>query len=251
MIETQINSYLLDSCAAEVKKMANGSHDSSTHDRSRGLTRLARWFTPNRDNALAQYRSRAPIYDLELALLTPVRQRAIEMLGLKHGDHALDVGCGTGLSFAALEELIGADGSITGIEQSPEMLELARARAVENQWQNVTLVSSPVEEALIPRAVDAALFHFTHDIMRTRSAVANVVKHVRPGGTIVAAGLKWAPLRSMALNPLVWGAAMRSTSTLEGLSRPWSHLEQLVPNLVVEEMLAGTVFVVKGTVPSA
>jgi SAM-dependent methyltransferase len=228
--------------------MADGYQSSSSPERSRTLARLTRWFTPNRDDALAQYRSRAPIYDLELALLTPVRQRAIEMLGLKRGDNVLDVGCGTGLSFAALEKLIGAEGTITGIEQSPEMLELARKRAVDDHWQNVTLISSPVEDAIIPRAVDAALFHFTHDIMRTQNAVANVVKNVRAGGTIVAAGLKWAPLRSMALNPLVWGAAMRSTSTLEGLARPWSHLEDVVPNLVVEEMLAGTVFVVKGTV---
>ncbi len=231
--------------------MADATPRSPAQDGSRALTRFARLLMPNRHNALRQYRSRAPIYDLELALLTPVRERAIEMLDLKRGDHVLDVGCGTGLSFTLLEGLIGAEGSIIGIEQSPEMLELARARAVENQWQNVTLVSSPVEDAQIPRAVDAALFHFTHDIMRTRGAVGNVVKNVRPGGTIVAAGLKWAPLRSMALNPLVWGAAMRSTSTLEGLSRPWSHLAQLVPNLIVEEMLAGTVFVVKGTVSAA
>jgi ubiquinone/menaquinone biosynthesis C-methylase UbiE len=230
--------------------MADAFHSSSTAERSRNFARLTRWFTPNRDSALAQYRSRAPIYDLELALLTPVRQRAIEMLGLKRGDNVLDVGCGTGLSFAALEQLIGAQGTVTGIEQSPEMLELARKRALENHWQNVTLIPSPIEDAAIPRAVDAALFHFTHDIMRTRNAVANVVKNVRPGGTIVAAGLKWAPLRSMALNPLVWGAAKRSTSTLEGLARPWSYLEQLVPNLLVEEMLAGTVFVVKATIPT-
>ncbi len=224
--------------------------DTTQRGYPRAFRSLAQWFTPNRDNALRQYRSRAPIYDLELRLLEPVRQRSIEMLGLKRGDHVLDVGCGTGLSFSALEELIGAEGSIIAIEQSPEMLARARARAVEHHWQNVTLVSSPVEHAEIPSAVDAALFHFTHDIMRTRGAVANVVKNVRPGGTIVAAGLKWAPVRAMALNPLVWGAAMRSTSTLEGLARPWSHLEQLVPNLEVEEMLAGTVFVVKGTVKS-
>jgi SAM-dependent methyltransferase len=228
--------------------MADATRDRSLEVRARAFARLARWFTPNRDNALEQYRSRAPIYDLELALLTPVRLRAIEMLGLERGSHVLDVGCGTGLSFAAMESAIGAEGSITGIEQSPEMLELARARAIKNRWENVTLISSPVEDAIIPRPLDAALFHFTHDIMRTRSAVANVVKNVRPGGTIVSAGLKWAPLRSMVLNPLVWGAAMRSTSTLEGLSRPWSHLEELLPHLIVEEMLAGTVFVVKGTV---
>jgi ubiquinone/menaquinone biosynthesis C-methylase UbiE len=198
--------------------------------------------------ALRQYRSRARIYDLELALFEPVRRRAIDLLHLKNGDRVLDVGCGTGLSFSALEGLVGRKGSIVGIEQSPEMLERARARAAENRWKNVALISASVEEAAIPIAADAALFHFTHDIMRTPSALANVVSHLKPGARIVASGLKWAPIWAMPLNVLVWNAAMRSTSTIEGLTRPWSHLEPLVSGLELEQMLGGTVYVASGVV---
>lgn len=222
--------------------------DTPRDDRSQPFQRLARWFTPNRSTALRQYRSRARIYDLELLLFEPVRQRAIDLLQLNKGDRVLDVGCGTGLSFTALESLVGPDGSIVGIEQSPEMLELARARAVENSWTNVTLVSASVEEAAIPFAADAALFHFTHDIMRTPGALANIISHLKPGARIVAAGLKWAPVRTMPLNLLVWNAAMRSTSTLEGLACPWSHLEPLTSELEVEQMLGGTVYVASGRV---
>jgi SAM-dependent methyltransferase len=212
------------------------------------LQRLARLFTPNRSAALRQYRSRARIYDFELALFEPVRQRAIDLLGLKSGDRVLDVGCGTGLSLTALEGLVGAGGAIVGIEQSPEMLERARARAAENNWRNVMFISASVEEAAIPIAADAALFHFTHDIMRTRNAIANIVSHLKPGARVVAAGLKWAPIRTMPLNLFVWNAALRSTSTLEGLARPWSNLEALVPGLEVEQMLGGTVYVATGIV---
>jgi ubiquinone/menaquinone biosynthesis C-methylase UbiE len=155
--------------------------DSPPDDRTPPFQRLARLFTPNRSAALRQYRSRARIYDFELALFEPVRQRAIDLLSLKSGDRVLDVGCGTGLSFTALEGLVGAGGAIVGIEQSPEMLERARARAAENNWRNVTLISVSVEEAAIPIAADAALFHFTHDIMRTRNAIANVVSHLKSG----------------------------------------------------------------------
>jgi SAM-dependent methyltransferase len=212
------------------------------------LQRLAQLFTPNRSAALRQYRSRARIYDFELALFEPVRQRAIDLLGLKSGDRVLDVGCGTGLSLTALEGLVDADGAIVGIEQSPEMLERARARAAENNWRNVMFISASVEEAAIPIAADAALFHFTHDIMRTRNAIANIVSHLKPGARVVAAGLKWAPIRTMPLNLFVWNAALRSTSTLEGLARPWSNLEALVPGLEVEQMLGGTVYVATGIV---
>ncbi len=222
--------------------------DAPRDDRSQPFQRLTRWLTPNRSTALRQYRSRARIYDLELLLFEPVRQRAIDLLHLKHGDRVLDVGCGTGLSFAAVEGLIGPEGSIVGVEQSPEMLERARARAAENNWKNITLVSASVEEADIPLAADAALFHFTHDIMRTPKALANVVGHLRPDARIVAAGLKWAPVRAMPLNLFVWNAALRSTSTLEGLARPWSHLEPMLSRLEVEQMLGGTVYVASGVV---
>jgi ubiquinone/menaquinone biosynthesis C-methylase UbiE len=222
--------------------------DSPPDGRSPAFQRLARLLTPNRSAALRQYRSRARIYDFELALFEPVRQRAIELLRLKKGDTVLDVGCGTGLSLVALEGLVGADGSIVGIEQSPEMLERARARASGNNWENITFVSSSVEEAAIPFAADAALFHFTHDIMRTPKALANVISHLKPGARVVAAGLKWAPIRTMPLNLFVWNAAMRSTSTLEGLARPWSNLELRVPRLEIEQMLGGTVYVAVGVV---
>ena len=216
---------------------------SPSDDRLQPFQRLRRWLTPNRSTALRQYRSRARIYDLELLLFEPVRQRAIELLRLKNGDRVLDVGCGTGLSFLALEGLVGPDGSIVGIEQSPEMLERARARAAENSWKNVTLILASAEEAVIPIAADAALFHFTHDIMRTPKALANVCSHLKPRARIVAAGLKWAPIWAMPLNVLVWNAALQSTSTLEGLTRPWSHLEPLVSEFEVEQMLGGTVYI--------
>ncbi len=222
--------------------------DTRPGDRSQPFQWLTQWLAPSRSAALRQYRSRARIYDLELALFEPVRHRAIDLLRLKHGDRVLDVGCGTGLSFTALEGLVGRKGSIVGIEQSPEMLKRARARAAENGWKNVALISASVEEAAIPLVADAALFHFTHDIMRTPGALANVVRHLKPGARIVAAGLKWAPVWAMPLNILVWNAAMRSTSTLEGLARPWSHLEPLVSRLKLEQMLGGTVYIASGVV---
>jgi SAM-dependent methyltransferase len=212
---------------------------ASENQQSRGMS-------PNRWTALRQYRYRAPIYDLELALFEPVRRRAIELLNLKPGATVLDVGCGTGLSFAALEERIGPEGSIVGIEQSGEMLERARSRAANASWRNVTLLSSSVEDAEIPLPADAALFHFTHDILRTPSAIAHVIERLKPGARIVAAGLKWAPRRAMPLNFFVWYAAVRSTSTLEGLSRPWDRLAELVGDLQIEEMLGGTVYLATG-----
>ena len=168
---------------------------------------------------MEQYRRRARFYDFQLALAEPVRRRAIERLGLKRGDTVLDVGCGTGLSFELLEQRIGHDaGKIVGIEQSSDMIEQARARAERNRFENVTLITSPVEEAEIPVLADAALFHFTHDILRTPAAVANVIRHLKPGARVVATGLKWARPWALPTNLMVLQAALFSVTSLEGLA---------------------------------
>ncbi len=198
---------------------------------------------PDRNAALTQYRRRARVYDFELLLFEPVRRRAIERLGLRPGDVVIDVGCGTGLSFGPLIAGIGETGRIVGIEQSPEMIEKARERLREHGWRNVTLINAPVEEARIRVKADAALFHFTHDVLRQPQAVANVLAHLKEGARVVASGLNWGRAWALPVNVAVLVAALRSVTTLEGLARPWSHLASTLGRMHVERMLLGAVFV--------
>jgi SAM-dependent methyltransferase len=211
-----------------------------------GLEGFLRALLPKRDAALRQYRWRAPLYDPELIFATRVRRLAVARLALKSAQTVLDVGCGTGLSLALLEQRIGPHGRIVGIEQSPQMLAQARARVQENGWKNVTLLLSPVEEAGLALKADGALFCFTHDIMRTPEALDNVFRHLKRGARVVATGLKWAPRIYLPINLMVLYAALASTTGLEGLEAPWSHLARFVPNLEVEELLAGTLYLASG-----
>jgi len=73
---------------------------------------------PNRDLALDLYRKMAPRYDRGGAKwpFAGLRRRAVSHLGLKPGDSVLDAGCGTGLAFPLLEEAIGPEGRIIGID---------------------------------------------------------------------------------------------------------------------------------------
>lgn len=204
---------------------------------------------PDRDAALAQYRARAFVYDLELALFEPVRRSAIARLGLRRGQTVLDVGCGTGLSLALLEQGVGAEGRIVGIEQSPEMIERARRRKHEQRWRNLSLLCAPVEEARIPLQADAALLHFTHDILQQPQAIANVLRHLRPGARVVASGLKWAERWRWPVNLLVLPAALRSVTALGGLAAPWAGLATALPDLEVQSTLFGGVFIASGNLP--
>lgn len=201
---------------------------------------------PDRRAALAQYRARASIYDLELALFEPIRREAISRLALRRGDTVLDVGCGTGLSFARLQQDIGPKGKIVGIEQCPEMLQQAQRRVEQQAWSNVTLLCAPVEEAGIPVMADAALFHFTHDILRCPEAIANVLRHLKPAAHVVAAGLQWAGPWTWPVNLFVLPAALHSTTSLEGLGRPWDKLAGLVGSLDVQTRLMGAIYIASG-----
>jgi SAM-dependent methyltransferase len=205
---------------------------------------------PDRAAALAQYRRRAGLYDLELALFEPLRRRAIERLALQPGESVLDVGCGTGLSLPLLVARVGRRGRIVGIEQSPEMLEYARRRVQSHGWRQVTLLCAPVEEAVIPLQAHAALFHFTHDILRRPEAVANVLRHLEPGARVVASGLKWAapwaPGLPSPVNLFVWPAAAHSVTSFEGLGRPWGLLQSQLGGFEVEPALMDAAYLAWG-----
>lgn len=203
---------------------------------------------PDRLAALSMYRRRASIYDAELAWFEPMRRIAITRLGLHAGDTVFDVGCGTGLSFAALAEAVGPSGTIVGLEQSPHMLACARERLRGvGHASRTLLLEAPVEAATIPVQADAALFHFTHDILCRPEAIANVLTRLRPGARVVATGLKWAGPWAWPVNLFVLPAALHSVTSLDGLAAPWRQLAQQLGALDVEPMLMGGAYIASGT----
>ena len=197
---------------------------------------------------IEKYRQRASHYDLELLAFEPVRTEAIALLQVHAGATVLDVGCGTGLSFAPLMRRLGPQGRIIGIEPSPEMLAQARQRVAQNGWTGVELLQAGAGEAVLHAQADAALFHFTHDVLRDHAALDHVLSFLKPGAHVVAAGLQWAPPWMLPTNLFVLGAALYSVTCMEGLEQPWTMLAKRLQHVEVITRGFGGIYIASGRV---
>jgi ubiquinone/menaquinone biosynthesis C-methylase UbiE len=203
---------------------------------------------PDPGLAIERYRKHAPGYDASAERTMALRRRTVGLLGLQRGQSVLDVACGTGLSFGLLQEDVGPTGRIVGVELSADMLDLARRRVAAEGWRNVTLVEAAMEDAAIPGPIDAVLFNFTHDVLRSAPALAQVFAAVRPGGRVAVAGMKLAPWWAAPLNLLALAKARPYMTTFEGLGRPWSRLETYLERFDWEPVMAGIGYIGHGTV---
>ena len=203
---------------------------------------------PDPQLAIARYRDHAAGYDASAERTMPLRHRTVAKLALQPGQTVLDVACGTGMSFPLLREGVGESGRIVGVELSPDMLAIARERCAREGWSNVTLVESAMETADIPIPVDAILFNFTHDVLRSPAALARIFAAARPGACVAVAGMKLAPWWLAPLNLVVLAQARPYMTTFEGLGRPWSLLEAYLERFERESVLLGTGYIGWGTV---
>ncbi len=195
------------------------------------------------------YGEHADSYNRDTGAFQPYRQAVVEALPLCRGQVVLDVGCGTGLCCGLLREKVGSRGAVIGIEESPEMVAVAREHIASQGWRNVRVVQSSAEEVQIALTADAALFCAVHDIMQSPDALANVLTKLHPGARVAAGGGKWAAPIMMAANMMTRMLHAPYVRSFSGFDRPWGHLEQLVEDVRVREMAFGNGYVMTGRTP--
>lgn len=179
---------------------------------------------PDRGRALAAYGELAGGYDASSHRITGIREAAVAALDLRPGETVFDVACGTGSTLALLCRRLGPEGRVLGIEQSPEMADLAQARLAGCGCRG-ELARASVQEFATPLRADALLFTYTHDVLQSDEALDNLVRHAHPGCRVAVAGIRFLPWGwGFAVNAVTAWRTRRYLTTYRGLREPWRGL---------------------------
>jgi ubiquinone/menaquinone biosynthesis C-methylase UbiE len=125
-------------------------------------------------------------YERTAEVLAPAAEAVIDAAGVGTGDWVLDVACGTG-NAALVAAARGA--SVVGVDLSPALIDLARARARAAQAPDVTFLvgdagNLPVEAGAFDAAVSVFGVIFAPD---PALAVGQMLAALRPGGSLLIA----------------------------------------------------------------
>lgn len=204
---------------------------------------------PDREAALARYARLAPRYEDTTNRIRDVRKRAIDLLALQPGETVFDIACSAGAILRGLSWRVGPRGRVFGVEQSPEMA--ARATEAASGCDNTRVLCEPVETFRSPTLGDAAILFYTHDVLQSPQALANLLTQLRPGATVSVAGLCLLPPWGTPVNAWVLWGARHYFTTWRGVRAPWVPLLDWCPNLrVAERYHGGTGYLAVGTVRS-
>lgn len=140
----------------------------------------------NYDSAAAYYDAATNLLFHRLLGLYRWRRRLIARLELSPGETVLDVGCGTGNNFPLIEQSIGPEGRIIGVDYSSAMLDRASDRCRRAGWSNVTLLQDDAARLEQVRdqadaTVSAWCLGIVHDLPE---ALRRMTEVTRSGGRV-------------------------------------------------------------------
>jgi demethylmenaquinone methyltransferase/2-methoxy-6-polyprenyl-1,4-benzoquinol methylase len=213
-----------------------------------------------REHLIETYRKKAKHYDIT-SRFYPVpgypqrahRVRAVQALALRPGDRVVEIASGTGLNFSLIEQVIGPDGRIVGVDLTDAMLAQAQHRIETNGWSNISLVQADAAEFDFPTQVDAILSTYA---LTQVPECAEVIAH---GAAALSAGGRWVVLDlKVPDNTPGWlgqlgTALVRPFASIDEwtMRRPWeairAAMQEELADLSWTELFFGTAFLAAGS----
>jgi ubiquinone/menaquinone biosynthesis C-methylase UbiE len=159
--------------------MTGHTHSHTTEQSAQTEGRLIRW---------------APYYDLMVNVTSlghagMLRRMTVDNALIQPGNHALDVGCGTG-EVALLAKTRGQAGRVYGIDPAPEMIAIARSKAtrkkLEVDFRVGVIEALPFPDASMDVVTSSLMMHHLPEDLQVRG-LAEVYRVLKPGGRLLIA----------------------------------------------------------------
>jgi ubiquinone/menaquinone biosynthesis C-methylase UbiE len=169
----------------------------------------------------------AEVYDRFVGRYSPELARAMcEAAGVRPGQRALDVGCGSGALVSALAGLLGAE-HVAGIDPSESFVEASRRRAPGAHIVVGSAESLPFADGEFDATLSQLVINFLTDPEQGLREMARVT---RPGG--VVAGCVWDYGGGMTMLRTFWEAAAaldpeRAEPQMESFTMRFARPEEL------------------------
>lgn len=108
------------------------------------------------------------------------------MADLESGETVLDLGSGAGLDVILSAKRVAPTGKAYGVDFLPEMLDLARANAIDADVTNVEFLEGMIEDLPLPdSAVDVVISNCVINLAPDKTPVfTEIARVLRPGGRV-------------------------------------------------------------------
>jgi SAM-dependent methyltransferase len=126
--------------------------------------------------------------------------------GIVPGAHVVDLGCGPGATLVTMAQVVGPDGSVTGVDGDPEAVAAALEMIAAAGLDNATArVGEAAAAGLLPGAVDVAVYRhvLAHNGRREQELVDAAAALVRPGGCVYLVDVDVSMIRMQPTPPVM------------------------------------------------
>lgn len=209
----------------------------------------------NKEKLKRVYRKRSRWYDFSANAYYFIgireyayRKSAVRKLQLKPGDTVVEIGCGTGLNFDFLEQMVGRQGHIVGVDLTEAMLTKANRRIRQNGWSNVSLVHCDAAEFEFPHPVDGIISTFALTLVpEYDKIIENGARALSSGGRMVILDFKmpekwpfWL-VRLLVMLTRPFGVSLDLADR-----RLWASVDRHLKTVVFEERYFGGIYICAG-----